>query len=332
MQLVEAYQQCPSNYCHSFTREQFKQIQNLPSEDFYPAMNSSGIAFDDIYPSWRDQVKNIEYPIKPALAKFVRHLTFMKATGIPIPEQGRVDRKTQITARELRVVLLNKTSGRFIGSTMIFPAKWNESYEDWWTFEGESKNDNSLILKLAEYDVNVDNGFSRKNIYLIFELVCYFKKNNIELQMSCGWGMLSLKQMSQNGTHSVPLLGGSPLNNTGILPSEILSKRGTFVGKVAKLFSGVKSIIQVTVATADRLGLPFERNIDLLPRNCIICHNAVAIARAYRLYLGYNAYFKGRINTSLAIDPVVKSFLRSMNLKSLQLALCKLWNSDVEYF
>ena len=116
-ELVDAYNQCPSNFCHSFTREQFKSLQNLPSTDLYPTMNRAGIAFEDIYPGWKDHAKNVEYPIKPIIANFVRHITIVKATGVPIPDSSKVNRKSEITAREIRACLFNRTTGKFVGGT-----------------------------------------------------------------------------------------------------------------------------------------------------------------------------------------------------------------------
>ena len=82
---------------------------------------------------------------------------------------------------------------------------------------------------------------ARKDLYVVFELVVFFKKNHIELQMSCGWAMLSLRQIVQDGAHTLQLMGGSPLSNMSILPDDVRAGRGTLFGKVGKWMSGVKS-------------------------------------------------------------------------------------------
>ena len=149
-------------------------------------MNRSGIGFDDIYPGWKDEAKDIEYAIKPIKSNFTKHITIMKATGVPIPDESKVNRKSEITGREVRACIFNRTTGKFVGGTSNFSAQWTDRYEDWWTFGAAKKYENSMICKMADYETENASMMARSDLYVVFELVIFFKKNNIELQMSCG--------------------------------------------------------------------------------------------------------------------------------------------------
>lgn len=73
--------------------------------------------------------------------------------GVPIPEESQVNRKSNITAREIRVCLWNKLRGEFVGNTLIFGADWTEEYEDRWQFNcsnhGDSDDTSSALYSSA---------------------------------------------------------------------------------------------------------------------------------------------------------------------------------------
>ena len=49
--------------------------------------------------------------------------------------------------------------------------------------------------------------------------------------------------------------------------------------------------LQLKITLSDRLGVPIQQALDLLPKNCLIPHKAVNLAKAYRLYLGKKSPF-----------------------------------------
>jgi hypothetical protein len=69
-------------------------------------------------------------------------IQLLRATGVPIPEESKVDRKANIMAREMRVCLWNKLRGDFVGNTLVFGADWTETWEDRWTFNSSNHGDN----------------------------------------------------------------------------------------------------------------------------------------------------------------------------------------------
>ena len=78
------------------------------------------------------------------------------------------------------------------------------------------------------------------------------------------------------------------------------------------------------------MGANVPKIIEFLPKKCLIPHSAINICRAYRCYLGYHSYYKGKLNSLLNVDLIVKTFLRCMNLNSMAQKICDFWNTEVE--
>lgn len=240
--LTTIFADLPKNFCNSFTRFNYMNLKNLPSESLYPKLESNGMGYLDVSEQYYDQRTKRNYPLRPLLVSFTRKLVIELGKGIPLPERPKnIGQGEKIRARELRLVLFNRDSQKFVGSTQTLKANWNVDYEDRWTFD---EKDCSFYVRAEEYS----------SLCVVLEFVVYFECNSIELQMSCGWCGFDLENMVKPGTVDLPLFGGSPMVNTKILEADIRTGRGTFFGKIGKLFQGrIKSELQVRVVMEEKL-------------------------------------------------------------------------------
>ena len=324
--LAAVYQDLPRNFCTAFTRLNFLEGKNLPCESLYPRMMSSTLGFSDLYGEYNDARTGLRYPVKPYASKYLRLVTLNLATGIPIPEANRVKRE-QITAREMRVVLFDRGTHKYVGGTVIFPARWDADYEDRWTFDmgGEEGGASSFWVRAPEEE---------SALCLLFEFVVFLKHKNVELQMSAAWASIDLDNINKAGALELPLFGGMPSLTTQIHSSDIRASRPTFMGKVGKFFSGeVKSELRLKIALKDRVNKfspQVRTGIDLLPRLIIVPADSVLFWRAYRCFAGRNGYISGSPNSMLPADLAVKTFMRCLNIASLQRRVSAVWNSHAE--
>ena len=103
-----------------------------------------------------------------------------------------------VSAREVRVCLFNMTSGIFVGSTQKFKGRQLGSDSDW-VIDGDGAQDNSFFARLADYEPgDRQSNANLENISILFEFVVFFEKKGIELEMSCGWASIPLKDLSRS--------------------------------------------------------------------------------------------------------------------------------------
>ena len=117
--LTAIYREVPQSFCTAFTRLNFLELKNLPSDSLYPKLMPNTLAYSDLFGEYTDQKKGLSYPVKPVDSKILRTITVSLATGVPIPDEAKVQRKEMIIARELRAVLFDRNTHKFVGGTLI---------------------------------------------------------------------------------------------------------------------------------------------------------------------------------------------------------------------
>ncbi len=317
--LASVYEVVPQNFCTASTRVNFMQLKNLPSDSLYPKLLPNTLGFSDIYGQFADTKSKVTFPIKPLESRFLRLITLDIATGVPIPEESdKFIRKNFVTAREIRAVLFDRNTHKYVGGTICMPAMWREDYEDRWTLE-KPERDCSFYVRTPD---------ENSSLCIIFEFVLYIVVKGIELQMSCCWSSIDLSNLSKNGTVELPLFGGVPSISTQIHNSDVRTHRGTLFGKIGKFFGGnIKSELKIKVQMGDSVRPQMRTALDLLPRTLLVPVEAVYLWRAYRCYVGNKAYQNhGALNTQLGSDIILRTFLRCVNVQSFHRRLCAVWN------
>lgn len=317
-ELANIYGDVPRSFCTAFTRVNFMELKSLPSESLYPKLMPNTLAYFDLFGEFNNQKLGIVFPVKPQEVQYTRQIKIDLATGVPIPEAGKVPRKEQIKARELRAVLLDRETHKFVGGTIIMPATWSESYEDRWTFPN-AENDCTFWVRAPT---------AKNPLTLVFEFVLFISHKGIDLQMSCGWCSIDLENLSRSGTFELPLNGGVPSISSQILTSDVRTGRTTFFGKLGKALGGnIKSELKIQVSMGDRLPPQLKIDLDLLPKTILVPTFAVKLWRAYRCYEARLAYSSGNVNPNIGSDLIIRAFLRCVNIPTFHQRLCKEWNN-----
>lgn len=280
LELIDAYNKCPSNYTHSFTVEQIKELKNLPSEDFYPRLNASGSAFEDI-PQKYSPNGDPNLTIQPIQSKFTAHFTMVEARGLAVPHDKDMRESTSFVTREARFCILNDNTNTFIGSMVVILADNSSKIPGNWTFNGTGRYDNAVVCRLAEYEVNSRAEYHK--LSLVVEFVGYFSKNGIELQMSCGWAKIPLVSLTLPGPTTLQIMSGSPFDDQKLGNSTAVARFG-----MRSQAEEDRQIREATLNVTDtnKLSPEFADSLELLPKSCILPHSLVGITKAYRFYLG----------------------------------------------
>ena len=326
--LETIFRNAPKHFCISFTRNNFLEPSNLPSDSLAPKLMSNTLGYFDLYGEFADPKTGNVYPTKPLPSEFIRLVTLELATGIPIPtsvqeaEKNKHSIGTHLKSRDMRVVLFDRDTQKFVGGTLIFPAIWKSEYEDRWFFE-ETGFDCSFYLKFYQQG---------SNLCLVFEFVLNLEVDGANLQVSSGWCSIDLDNMLTINSEELALHGGAPHVSTQIKTTDVKTGRTTFMGKVGKLFSSdIKSLLKIKILKVDRSKTQVFQALDLLPRTIIVPTESLYLWRALRCYLGRNVNLgSGEVNTNLANDLVVKTFLRAINVGSLHRKLAQIWAADAE--
>jgi Ca2+-binding EF-hand superfamily protein len=319
--LAAIYSEIAKNFCASFTRLNFMDMKNLPSEQLYPKLMDNNLAYSDIFGDYYDHKTATHYPIKPLETDFVKLITIDSCTGIPIPDASKLPRGESIIAREIRAVLFDRTTHRFVGGTIIMPATWDPDYEDRWVFTNPEK-DFSFYIKC---------GGDITSLCIVFEFVMFVRYKKVDLQLSCGWCALNLDNMNKDGKVELQLFSGAPHISNQIHSDDVRTGRSTFFGKVGKFFSGdIKSELKIKIQTRKNIKPKELSMIDLLPKTIIVPTESLGLWRAYRCYLGRNANPTIGRQSNLGTDIVVRTFLRCINVTSFHRSLCAMWNKNAE--
>lgn len=326
--LETIFKNAPKHFCSSFTRNNFLEPSNLPSDFLAPKLMSNTLGYFDLYGVFVDPKTGNIYPTKPLPSDFVRLVTLDLATGIPIPssvqdnENSKHTIATYLKSRDVRVLLFDRETQKFVGGTLIFPAIWRPEYEDRWFFE-ETGFESSFYIKFFQQG---------SNLCLVFELVLNLEVDGANLQISSGWCSIDLDNMQTVSSAEMVIHGGVPNVSTQIKSTDVKTGRTTFIGKLGKLFSSeVKSQLKIKISKVDNSRLQVNQALDLLPRTVLVPTESLFLWRALRCYMGRNVNLgSGEVNTNLANDLVVKTFLRSVNVGSFHRKLAQIWTADAE--
>lgn len=326
--LETIFKNAPKHFCSSFTRNNFLEPSNLPSDFLAPKLMSNTLGYFDLYGVFVDPKTGNIYPTKPLPSDFVRLVTLDLATGIPIPssvqdnENSKHTIATYLKSRDVRVLLFDRETQKFVGGTLIFPAIWRPEYEDRWFFE-ETGFESSFYVKFFQQG---------SNLCLVFEFVLNLEVDGANLQISSGWCSIDLDNMQTVSSAEMVIHGGVPNVSTQIKSTDVKTGRTTFIGKLGKLFSSeVKSQLKIKISKVDNSRLQVNQALDLLPRTVLVPTESLFLWRALRCYMGRNVNLgSGEVNTNLANDLVVKTFLRSVNVGSFHRKLAQIWTADAE--
>ena len=323
--LETIFHHLPKHFCISFTRQNFLQMKNLPSDSLFPKLMPSTLGYHDLYGEYLDQKSGVVFPVKPLSAQFTRLISLDLATGIPIPTPTKETSaliNDHIKSREVRVLMFDRETHRFVGGTQSFPATWNPEYEDRWWFEQPG----------VDYSFYVRAPSLKSSLYLIFEFVLVVERDKTTLQISSGWCSVDLDNISKSGSLELPLFGGAPSATFQIKTTDVKTGRSTLMGKIGKFFSGdIKSQLVLKVTMPDKIKPQTLQMLDFLPRTILVPVESLWLWRAYRFYVGRAVVQgSGKVNTSLNSDIIVKTFLRCVNLSSFHRKLAQIWNANAE--
>lgn len=137
----------PVNFIPSFLRECEKSLKVTPSATLRPVTDATGILYEDIVMD-SDLKKKSLTSLKQISTQVNCKIQFVKATGVPIPDETALDRKQHIMGRLMKIGLFNSSKNLFFGNTVSITCKWSEDYEDRWNFVDENRynfNNNILI-------------------------------------------------------------------------------------------------------------------------------------------------------------------------------------------
>lgn len=146
----------PVNFIPSFLRECEKSLKVTPSSTLRPVTDVTGILYEDII--MENDVKKTKGIVSglKAISTLVNcKIQFLKATGVPIPDEGALERKQNIVGRLIKIALFHTSKNVFFGNTVSISCKWTEDYEDRWNFEDDNRynfNNNILIRYNNQHD------------------------------------------------------------------------------------------------------------------------------------------------------------------------------------
>ena len=66
---------------------------------------------------------------------------------------------------------------------------------------------------------------TKLNVYMIFEFVMQVKKQDISVEISCGYAKLNVSTLKQEGSIPLEITGGSPFSEITINPKDVHATR-----------------------------------------------------------------------------------------------------------
>ena len=261
LDLFNCFKAMPSNYILSFTRDQTRLRENLPSATIKPQLDAGGIFFTDLFPNTavntttsptkRSSDRNyINSYVRPFPSDYACDIRLTLATGIPIPHDLNVDRRGQLVGREVRAVLYDFSSSKFVGNTVNIPADWRPEYEDRWYFNpNKIVDENRILFRICDFNEKTQN-----NLAVVFEFVLFFKaKDNQMVEMSAGWTKIEVTKLNTPATHILTLNGGTPRKMISINENEVLTRREGWRWVVKKITKKIISKLTIEVTPHEKL-------------------------------------------------------------------------------
>ena len=260
-----AFKLMPQHFTVSFTRDLNRSRENLPSSAMKPRLDdTSKVCFKDLIPnidqtaslnrqsslSWQNSEKNaLNSYLKPFATDYGCEIKLVMATGIPVPSE-EIDLQGRLIAREIRAILYDFSSGRFVGNVATVMAEWSPEYEDQWHFNpAKIKGEDKLYFRIAEFDERF-----QKNLAIVFEFVVFYKVNDKQLiEMSAGWTAIDVMKLNKAQSHSLELHGGSPMKMTFINENDVRTNREGWRNVMKKMSKKVASQLSIEVTPHHKL-------------------------------------------------------------------------------
>jgi len=124
---------------------------------------------------------------------------------------------------------------------------------------------------------------SRSNIYMIFEFVMLVKKQEMLVEISCGYAKLNVGSLNQSiSGKTMEITGGSPFHEVSINPKDVHTLRKGFGAKAKKAISGIRSELSFSFKKYGQLKEIEEKRMDCMPTNTVIPKLALHIVALFR--------------------------------------------------
>lgn len=301
LDFFKMFQGMPQHFLPSFISESHKLKKNLQSSDIVPTLDSTGLLFKDVIPiAAQSKLNSLTY-LKQNPVKAGGYITLELASGISIPDSSIVQRNC-ILKRFVRVTHWNSLTQKFLGNSIHLEAQWRENLEDRWVFELPSDKECNIIAVKVGPDQDI------MKIFLVFEFVIVFSKENNPIEMSCGFSKVMYNELVSKTAHKIPISGGTPDNEQAINPNDIRTFRTGWRHALKMTgLSKVGSFLQFSIKLSVKC-TPIEiGSLEAMPEVSVMNKKGLTIVRLYREYLA-QLISKGSGKT-FALPNVADSFL-----------------------
>ena len=324
LDFFKCFSDMPKHFMPSFISELHKMRKVLPSSEIVPILDPSGLQFKDINPvASKSKLESLTY-LKQNPVQFGGYLTLKMASGISIPD-GAIVQRNFILKRFLKVTHFNSLTQKYLGNSTCIEAQWKEQLEDEWTFEVPTdKEYNQIVCRIGpEADTS--------KIFLIFEFVIVFCKENSPVEMSCGFAKVPYSELGLRTNHKVIITGGCPENEQAINPDDIHTYRSGFrhVLKMTGLLR-ITSKLEFSIKPLAKSTLLEIAALESLPEYCVMNKQGLVIIRLYREYLAELFATRSGKNFTLpnTADPFLTQFPKVLDCYDTWTRLVSYFNSN----
>ncbi|OMJ92805.1 hypothetical protein SteCoe_4345 [Stentor coeruleus] len=323
MDFFKMFQNMPSHFLPSFISEQHKMKRILPSSDIVPTLDPSGLHFRDVNPiATKSKVDSLTY-LKQNLCSNGGYINLIMASGISIPD-GSIVQRACILKRFARITHWSSLTQKFIGNSIFIEANWREQLEDRWTFEIPTDKDFNVFVS------RIGNEMDVSKIFLIFEFIIVFCKDNLPIEMSCGFAKIDYRELMMRTSHKISIHGGTPDNEQNINPDDIRTFRSGW--RHALKMTG---LLKITSQVEFNIKLPIKCTIleqgaiESLPEISVMNKQGLGIVRLYREYLA--ELFSRNAGKNFTLPNIADSFLthfpKVLDCPDTWMQIVAYWNS-----
>ncbi|OMJ80203.1 hypothetical protein SteCoe_19609 [Stentor coeruleus] len=323
MDFFKIFQDMPSHFLPSFISEQHKMKRILPSSDIVPALDPSGLHFRDVNPiASKSKVDSITY-LKQNPCNNGGYITLIMASGISIPD-GLIVQRACILKRFVRITHWSSLTQKYIGNSIFIESTWREQLEDRWTFEIPTDKDFNI------FTARISNEMDVSKIFLIFEFIIVFCKENLPIEMSCGFAKIDYRELMMRTSHKVLIHGGTPDNEQNINPDDIRTFRSGW--RHALKMTGLLKItsqVEFNIKFPIKCTILEQGAIEALPEVSVMNKQGLGIVRLYREYLA--ELFSRSAGKNFTLPNIADSFLtqfpKILDCPDTWMQIVAYWNS-----
>lgn len=323
MDFFKMFQNMPSHFLPSFISEQHKMKRILPSSDIVPALDPSGLHFRDVNPiASKSKVDSLTY-LKQNPCNNGGYITLIMASGISIPD-GQIVQRACILKRFVRVTHWSSLTQKYVGNSIFIEATWREQLEDRWTFEVPTDKDFNIFTSRISNEMDVSK------IFLIFEFIIVFCKENLPIEMSCGFAKIDYRELMMRTSHKVIIHGGTPDNEQNINPDDIRTFRSGW--RHALKMTGLLKItsqVEFNIKFPIKCTILEQGAIEALPEVSVMNKQGLGIVRLYREYLA--ELFSRNAGKNFTLPNIADSFLthfpKVLDCPDTWMQIVAYWNS-----